>query len=126
MRFRLFVAATLIAVSLTSCATSARYNEILSGWVGGSESELVEKWAPPQSIYEFEGTRHLTYIDQRTIIVPGAAPTYRTSIVGNTAYTNSYGDTSPIPLALRCQTTFKIRNATVVGWSVRGNNCVAD
>jgi hypothetical protein len=57
-----------------------------------------------------------------TAIIPGTKPYYTTNIIGNTAYTQAYGGTSPMAINLNCDVTMIIENNTVVSWRYQGNN----
>jgi hypothetical protein len=79
---------TIVAAGLcllAGCATTANYEKILQSWVGASELELVRKWGTPQRVYETGGTKFLTYASSRNIYIPGTAPQYQTTYIGNTA-----------------------------------------
>ncbi len=58
--------------------------------------------------------------------LPGVAPSYQTTFVGNTAYTNSYGGSPAMNVDLSCITTFELVDNVIKTWSWRGNNCVSD
>ena len=46
---------------VAGCATRAGYETALSTWVGASEATLLSGWGAPDSFYESEGTKYLTY-----------------------------------------------------------------
>ncbi|WP_223433293.1 hypothetical protein [Pseudomonas sp. GL-B-26] len=115
----------ILTLMLSACATTAKYEKILDTWVGEDELNLVRKWGPPQQSYETSGHRFLVYSNVRNVFVPGQAPTYQTSVIGNTAYTNTYGGSPAMNVNLSCTTTFEIADEKITTWSYRGNNCTA-
>ncbi len=115
----------IAAVFLAGCATSENYEKVLDTWVGSTEAELVSSWGPPNSFYESDGTRFLTYVRSRSGYIPGTAPTYQTTIIGNTAYTSSYGGSPGFSYSKHCKTTFTISGGTISTWRYEGNNCTA-
>jgi hypothetical protein len=114
------------ALALSACFPTAEgYQQLVSDWYGSPESELVGKWGVPQATYEADGTKFLTYRSTRNVYIPGTAPTLTTTMIGNTAYTNSYGGTSAQNISMRCETTFQVRRGKVTQATFRGNDCLA-
>jgi hypothetical protein len=116
---------TLFALITTACATTANYEKILSSWVGANEIDLVRSWGAPDNQYESSGTKFLTYQRTDNIYMPGTAPTYTTTMIGNTAHTTAVGGTRPYNIQTSCKTTFEINNGKVVNWRWEGNGCKA-
>ena len=112
-------------VILLGCATTANYEKMLNSWVGAPELDLVRRWGPPIQSYETSGRKFLVYSNSRNIFLPGTAPTYTTTVIGNTAYTNRVGGTPAQNIGLSCQTTFEIFQERVVSWRYEGNDCTA-
>ena len=108
---------------MSGCVTKAEHEDKLSNWIGFSESSLVESWGPPNGFYETGKKRFLTWSQSGTAIIPGTQPYYTTNIIGNTAYTQAYGGTSPMAINLNCDVTMIIESDTVVSWRYQGNNC---
>ena len=121
MRTMFFLLLTIILMS--GCVTKAEHEDKLSTWIGFSESSLVESWGPPNGFYETGKKRFLTWSQSGTAIIPGTQPYYTTNIIGNTAYTQAYGGTSPMAINLNCDVTMIIESDTVVSWRYQGNNC---
>lgn len=122
---RLFIA-MLAAAVLIGCATTGKYQRVLSSWVGGSEIDLVRSWGAPQQVYETGGVRFITYVKGGNVHVPAVAPTYQTTYIGNTAYTNAVGGAPAQNIQLSCQTTFEVRDGIITSWRWQGNNCVSN
>jgi hypothetical protein len=113
----------LALTALTGCTTEADFRQSMDSWTGRTEQELVSQLGPPDGFYESGDTRYLTYAHNNTVIMPGTQPTYQSTVIGNTIYTNSYGGTSPQAVSLSCSRTFEVRAQRVRGWSAKGNNC---
>ncbi|WP_417249955.1 hypothetical protein [Celeribacter sp.] len=113
-------------LSLAACMPTVEgYQALVDGWKGAPESQLVAQWGIPDSVYQTGGVKYLKYQSNRTVIIPGTAPTYTTTMIGNTAYTNSYGGSAPSAVAMSCETTFMLQNGKIVGTTFRGNDCKA-
>jgi hypothetical protein len=110
-------------VSLSGCATTANFEKMLSTWVGVSEENLISRWGPPTRAYASGRTKYLTFDKSATGYVPGTPPTYSTTVIGNTAYTNTHGGTSGYVYTKNCSTTFTITNGVVSSWRWEGNAC---
>lgn len=123
--FKITLPLCISAIVLTSCATTANYEKKLNSWVGSSELNLVQSWGPPVQSYEAGGHRFLVYSSSRNIFLPGTAPQYRTTFVGNTAYTNQVGGTAAQSIDLGCQTTFELSDGRIRSWRWQGNDCKA-
>lgn len=126
----------------TSCATEAKYNEIVQSWIGGTSDELVMAWGPPDSSYSLsDGGSVLQYEWQGQTQVGGYTymqpqTTYSSGTV------NAYGDygtysgtsTTYVPvttptynIALNCTTRFNVDSSGVIRSAVfEGNNCIAE
>ena len=115
----------VLAAALTACATSAGYEKILNSWVGVQEVELVRNWGPPLQSYETGGRRFIVYSSRRNVYLPGTAPTYQTTVIGNTAYTHAVGGSPGMNMDMSCTTIFELEGAQVVSWSYNGNDCKA-
>jgi len=105
------------------CATTANFEKMLNGWVGATEDSLISRWGPPSRVYSTGSSKYLTFDRAASGYVPGTAPTYQTTIIGNTAYTSSYGGTSGYAYTKNCSTTFIITNGVVSSWRWEGNAC---
>ncbi len=116
---------TAILFTLAGCATTANYEKILQSWVGDTELNLIRKWGPPRESYETGGSKFLVYSSSRNVYLSGTAPSYTTTVIGNTAYTNAVGGTPGQNIGLSCQTTFEISGERIVSWRWQGNACKA-
>jgi hypothetical protein len=126
MRRILAVVVLSVVVTVGGCATAAKYEAILDSWMGSAEGELVSAWGPPINVYEApDGTRILTFNSARNVYIPGQAPNYTTTVIGNTAYTNAVGGRAPMALDLSCATNFTVKNGKIISWRYQGNDCTA-
>ncbi|KAF1042229.1 MAG: hypothetical protein GAK35_02843 [Herbaspirillum frisingense] len=123
MSYRYLIA--LGALALSACATTAGYEKRLNTWVGANEIDLVRQWGPPAQSYESGDRKFLTYANQRNVFIPGSSPSYQTTFIGNTAYTQPVGGSSPMNVSMSCMTTFEVAAGRIVGWTYRGNDCKA-
>jgi hypothetical protein len=114
-----------LGMLIVGCATTANYEKILSSWVGANEIDLIRSWGAPDNQYESSGTKFLTYQKSENIYMPGTAPTYTTTMIGNTPHTTAVGGTRPYNIHTSCKTTFEINNGKVVNWRWEGNGCKA-
>ena len=110
---------------LGGCATTENYEKMLGSWVGASELELVRRWGAPQRTFDSGGRKFLEYASDRNVFIPGVAPTYTTSMIGNTAYTKRVGGSASQNIAKSCQTTFELLNDRIQSWRYYGNDCKA-
>lgn len=113
------------ATVLVSCATTAGYEKVLNSWTGAQEIDLVRSWGPPIQSYEAGGRKFIVYTSRRNVYMPGAAPSYQTTVIGNTAYTNPVGGSPAMNIGMSCTTTFELDGSRVVSWSYKGNDCRA-
>ncbi len=117
--------ALLFVAALAGCATTEGYKQMLDSWLGAPEVALIRQWGPPLRSYDSGGSRFLTYSEERNMVIPGTAPTYKTSFIGNTAYTTTTGGTPATSVTYGCETTFEIEDGRVVAWRAQGNDCTA-
>ena len=115
----------IILIALSGCATTAGYEKLLNSWVGAQEVDLIRSWGPPVQAYEAGGRKFVAYSSRRNVYLPGTAPTYRTNVVGNTAYTTAVGGSPAMNVDMSCMTTFELEGSRVVSWSYKGNDCKA-
>ena len=115
----------IFVASLAACATTENYEKILSSWTGQPVNALIDSWGPPDSEFVNDSARYLTWNKRETVFVPGTAPTYRTNMIGNTAYTNTAVGTPSYYATYSCKTTFSVREGYVVSWRWEGNHCKA-
>lgn len=104
---------------LVSCATEAGYREALDVYVEGSEEYVIDAWGAPDSVYEANGFKYLTYYNNKSVYMPAS---YNTTFYGNSANTFGYSGGAR---QISCKTTFKIKDKEVVGYSYEGSACVA-
>ena len=116
---------TLPALLAACIPTTEGYQQLVDGWKGSTEAQLVGHWGPPDSVYQAQGQRFLTYREHNQYYIPGTAPTYSTTVIGNTAYTNTYGGSPGRYIEGSCETTFVLVSGKIVGVNFRGSDCAA-
>lgn len=121
--FRTVAMVSSLFLFIAGCSTTEDFEKKLASWVGSSERELISTWGPPHRAYESGNTKYLTWNQSGAMTLPGTQPTYSTTVIGNTAYTNAYGGTPPTTINLNCETTFEVQDGVISGWRWQGNNC---
>ncbi len=110
---------------LVACATTTGYKKVLNSWIGAQEVDLIRSWGPPIQSYEAGGRKFIVYSSSRNVYLSGTAPSYRTTVIGKTAYTNAVGGSPARNIDMSCTTTFELDGTQVVSWSFKGNDCTA-
>lgn len=114
----------IFSLSLLGCATHAKYETALDSWVGYPESALVRGWGVPDGVYDAGGgVRYITYSSSGSVTVPGASPSYTSTVHGNTVYTQQTGGTRDINISMNCETTFEVLDGYINSWRYEGNGC---
>jgi hypothetical protein len=104
---------------LAACTPVPTLQERLQVWIGRSEIDLVSAFGVPAGTYEVDGVKFLSFVQQRTQIVPGDYPFYRPyGRFGPLA-----GPAWPATVLISCQITFAIRRGLVESFSFRGEGC---
>ncbi|MBL6082500.1 hypothetical protein JMJ56_31530 [Belnapia sp. T18] len=108
----------------------------MASLVGRSEADLVAARGVPKQTYDTEGRRFLQYEDRRLVSYP-SAPFYGPAYGGfgyggfagrrfGPAFGGYYGSAFVPTVETRaCDVTFELRAGRVVGFTSRGNDCVA-
>lgn len=111
----------LLILTLTGCATEAKYRAKLNTYFGFSAKELIDAWGPPDSTYKLNPqTEYFTYNNSRNVYIPASSTT---NVFGNTLTTDYYGGYTE---NLNCKTTFTLENGTVTDYHFQGNDCVTE
>ena len=126
-----------VALLLTACASTQKYDQMLNGWVGKSESALLKTWgAPSARKINADGSQVVTFTQVQTLTVPSEFYLYNPyPLEGDVSvYAPFDGDYAFTPYAQNlgisqeyiCQTSFYIQNNVVTSWKWKGNNCLAN
>lgn len=133
------LAALGVALSiLAGCAgaTPEAFHARMASLVGRSEADLVATLGVPERTYDADGRRFLQYEDRRLVSYP-SAPFYGPAYGGlgyggfagrrfGSAFGGYYGGAfAPTVETRACDVTFELRAEQVVGFTARGNDCVA-
>jgi hypothetical protein len=142
MRIRLL----LVLLFISGCASTAKFEAKMNGFLGQPESRVVSAYGPPQSIYTLaDGSRVIQYSRGGSMVLPGATTMQpvTTNTAGNLTLnqgmrqtTGQYNQqsTTYVPqqapsttVQFSCTVNFTIGPDSVVReWSANGNRCVAD
>ena len=117
---RAFLAAAMVALALSACATREAFDAQQAAFIGRSEAELVAALGVPVRTYDAEGRRFLQYEDRRIVSYPGAA-----GLGYGLGRWSGLGGYGPRIESRSCDVTFELRDGRVVGFSARGDSCVA-
>ena len=119
----IYVFLILITSVLFGCATTENYKKKVDSWVGAKESDLVASWGTPDSFYEADGLRYLTYNSISSGYVAGIPSRTTTNYINGKAYTNTIAGTSGYSYSNSCSTTFTVTNKVITNWKFKGNDC---
>lgn len=122
----------------TGCATTEKYDKLLSGLVGQPESSLKSDWGEPQETQNTGNGDHLLIYNQNRSIETGGytlntTNNYNTgrissdlrSATGGSARTLAMPTMPTRTVTLSCITRFTIHNGLVQAFSWEGNDCVS-
>jgi len=127
-----------MAILISGCATTAKYEAKLNNWIGASEDSLVASWGVPNKTYNLsDGKKAMEYLHKETVQSGGynyTAPqsTYQSGTIGNQSYsgtsTTYVTETMPVQkYRLSCKTSFMINSSgKVESWHHEGNDCVSN
>jgi len=122
-RFRTLFITPIVLLSLfimSGCTTKQEHENMLSSWIGSSESDLIASWGVPTSFYELDGKRYLTYSNSSQALVGGTPSITTYNLYGNA---HSSGGTAPILVTSNCSITMVVENGLINEWRYEGNSC---
>lgn len=128
-----------LIITVSGCATTAKYGEVLDSWVGHNINELVDSWGYPSSNFTApNGNIVYVYSKASTYTTPVTAKTRGNIVnstpvvmgggavvVGNSAsYSSKTTYSGGQTLNFWCTTYFEIDNdKTIIKWRWKGNAC---
>jgi len=127
-----------LAILLSGCATTAKYEALLNTWTGCSEESLIASWGTPQNEYHMSnGKKVIEYARGANVPIGGYSytepqTTYHQGWIGNRGYggtsTTYVTKTTPVyNIPVWCKTSFIIdSNGRIESWRWEGNNCVSN
>ena len=127
-----------MAMLVSGCASTAKYEAKLNAWVGQSEDSLIAGWGVPNKVYQTsDGKKAIEYVQKSTVQTGGYTyfepqTTYQSGTIGNKAYsgtsTQYVPETVPVQnYKLSCKTSFVLNTSgKVESWHHEGNNCVSN
>ena len=119
----------LAMLTVSGCATSAKYESRVRDWVGQSSDDLARSWGPPASSYKLKNGNELLLYDKRLVEThTNPAQIFQTpgTVVGN-VYTPgptvvTGGQTTTVQR--QCRTQFEVDTAgRIVGYRFEGDAC---
>ena len=136
----------LLAVVLTGCATTEKFNTKMNGFVGNQEIAVISTYGPPQSVYSLsDGQRIISYTRGGNVVLPGATTIQpvTTNTTGNMTLNQGLRQTTGMysqqsttyvqqqapstTLNLSCTVNFTIDAQGIIrSWSATGNHCVSE
>jgi len=126
-----------MALLVSGCATTAKYEAQLNTWIGVSEDALIAAWGAPDSTYDMQGgKRAISYVRKTTVQSGGYTYTrpqtvYQSGTLGGQPYSGKVDTyvTEVVPVQNQrfyCKTSFIIgQSGKVESWHHEGNNCVS-
>ncbi|MCK8783471.1 hypothetical protein M0638_03625 [Roseomonas sp. NAR14] len=114
----------LAPLALAACATSQEFDRQAASWIGQREGDLVAAYGVPSRVHEADGRRFLQY--ERRRFIPGD-PGFSTVGFYGRGFGPGWGwgwGGFP-PRVASCDLTFELRGDRVVGFSRRGDDCLA-
>lgn len=121
----------LFIILLAGCATSQRYQEILTSWHGADMEQIINVWGyPDREMVAPNGNKVYVYAWAKTAQLPAQYTPGTTSVTtrnGNTTVTSTPSTYLPgETIELECTTWFEVNaNNIIIKSSFRGNNCIA-
>lgn len=114
-----------VLLSLAGCATTAKYEAMLDGWLNRDINALIEAWGYPLNSMKLpNGNTVYIFESSNSYITPVQAyTTYHA--VGDTLYadTNVIGGEA---YSYWCRTFFEVDSSNLIRkWQVKGNSCVS-
>ncbi len=122
------IVTAMAALSLSACATREGFDARQASLIGRSEAELVATLGVPARTHDAEGRRFLQYEDRRLVSYGGSPYGGFGYGFGRRGYglgVGFGGGYGPVVETRACDLTFEVRAGRVVGFSARGNACVA-
>lgn len=106
----------IVILSLSGCATEAKYQTTLESWRGHNIEELYQEWGYPASSFDLaNGNKMYLYTYNADMSIP----------------IQTFPDGQPNPLSAQpveynCKTYFEVdQNKRIVNYSYEGSGCVS-
>ena len=126
LRFRNFLLVPILlaifSLIITGCVSNRELAERLQYLNYKSEGELINRLGSPSNVYESDGNKYLTF-SSSTFASLNTTPSYKTQVIGDTAYTTQTGGMSQV---INCQWAVTVTFREGISRDVRGrtsNNC---
>jgi hypothetical protein len=119
------IVALIALLTLCGCqtATTERFEQNLKTWIGAPESEFISSFGVPDATYSVGKDKYLSYRHKMVGSTSGVAPSYTSTVIGNTIYTSSSGGIAPSVYTMWCTIDWRISGGIVRSYRFAGNEC---
>ena len=112
--FLYFLVLLISMMSISSCATTAKFEALLNTWMGHDVNELITSLGPPSNEYT----------------LPNGNKMYTWLWIGNTLVISNYNEYLNMTLTQAvthwCKVTFVVNQyGRIINWRYEGNACVS-
>jgi hypothetical protein len=128
---RKFLLLTVPLAALTACATGPSLQSRMASFTGASEKTLVQELGVPDKQVTVDGLQYLAYDHRDIDFDPGfVGPIYGGGFYGGPFFGGGFGGPfidAGIPSRINevaCETTFTLRDDKVIGFKLRGDDCI--
>lgn len=133
--FKIHLTFLTLLLTITACATTKNYENMLNQEIGLSSNTLLNKFGTPTSVKRLaNGDEIITYTHINNQIVPSPAYDFNTGFMAEDEMFAPFtygGNVIPVGnfmgevITEYCQTKFYLKNNIVTSWQYQGNACVA-
>ena len=125
----------IVTFLLFACATPAKYDDKLNGFLGHNEAYLIKKMGKPSATKIIsDQLTVVSYVKANNTYVPSEFYIYGAQDNSTNNFYNPFlndYDFTPYSAAFGyqveyyCQTVFLLENGIITGWKWKGNDCTA-
>jgi hypothetical protein len=114
-------------LAAAGCATGPSLESRMAAYTGASGETLVQDLGVPDKQISLNGVQYMAYVRQRAVVDPSPA-IFVGGGFGGGPFWGPFGGGiyDPLPASVtvwRCETTFRLQDDKVVGFTLRGNDC---
>jgi len=115
--------ALMALLALSGCVSQAQFQKNMDSYIGYSESALIAGLGVPDATYAVGADKYLSYRRSASGVTPGVAPTYQSTVIGNTVYSTPIGGVAPRAYSVNCTVDFRLTGGVVKSYRYEGNGC---
>tara|TARA_B110000211_G_C14059107_1_gene544723 strand:- start:620 stop:1000 length:381 start_codon:yes stop_codon:yes gene_type:complete len=110
-----------ICLVFVGCATTGKYEETLTSWLGSNINSLVASWGYASQSFEApNGNKVYVYTNSNSYTTDTTTTKAYDIFTGNPIYKSSGGQT----MIYSCQTFFEVNKKNIIiKWRYEGNSC---